>query len=131
MFSRIVPWNSHVSWRTIPNVDRSSSRDIARLSMPSIVIRPLVDLVEPHQQVDQGRLAGAGRSDDGDHLARLHDEVEVLDERHLGQVAERHVLELDAPGDGRPRPDELDLAALLALVEELEDPLGRGDRRTG
>ena len=88
----------------------------------------LVDLVEPHQQVDQGRLAGAGRSDDGDHLARLHDEVEVLDERHLGQVAERHVLELDAPGDVRPRPDELDLAALLAFVEELEDPLGRGDR---
>ena len=55
-----------------------------------------VDLVEPHQQVDQGRLARAGRSDDGDHLARLHDEVEVLDERHLGQVAERNTFELDA-----------------------------------
>ena len=41
MFSRMVPWNSHVSWRTIPNVERSSLRDISRLSIPSIVIRPL------------------------------------------------------------------------------------------
>ena len=95
MFSRIVPWKSHVSWRTIPNVERSSSRDISRLSIPSTAIRPLVDLVEAHQQVDQGRLAGAGRPDDGDRLARLDDEVEVLDERHVGQVAERDVLELD------------------------------------
>ena len=30
-----------------------------------------VDLVEAHQQVDERRLAGAGRADDGDRLARL------------------------------------------------------------
>ena len=98
MFSRIVPWNSHVSWRTIPNVERSSSRDISRLSMPSMRMPPVVDLVEAHQQVDQGRLAGAGRPDDGHRLAGLDDEVELLDERHVGQIAERDVLE------ARPRP---------------------------
>ncbi len=35
----------------------------------------------------------------------LDDEVQVVDERHVGQVAERHVLELDAPGD---RPADAD-----------------------
>ena len=59
----------------------------------------LIDLVEPHEQVDQRGLAGAGRSDDGDRLAGFDDEVEVLDERDVGQVAERDVLELDPPGD--------------------------------
>ena len=32
---------------------------------------PGVDLVEAHQQVDERRLAGAGRADDGDRVARL------------------------------------------------------------
>ena len=96
--------------------------------MPSMQMRPVVDLVEAHQQVDQGRLAGAGRPDDGDRLARLDDQVEVLDERDVGQVAERDVLELDPPGDRAADPGERDVRRLLGLVEQLEHPLGRGDR---
>ena len=87
----------------------------------------VVDLVEAHQQVHEGRLAGPGRTDDRHRLAGLDHEVQVLDERHLRQVAERHVLERDPTRDGRPSTDQLDVAALLALVEELEDPLRGGD----
>ena len=67
----------------------------SRMSTPSIVMRPAVDLVEPHQQVDERRLAGAGRPDDRDRGARRDLEVEVVDERRLGLVAERHVRQLD------------------------------------
>ena len=68
---------------------------------------PAVDLVEAHQQVHEGRLAGPGRPDDGDRLAGLDDEVQVVDERRVGQVAERHALELDLAPDrpaGSRRP---------------------------
>ena len=40
MFSAIVPLKSQVSWRTIPVLERSSSRVIDAMSMPSRVIRP-------------------------------------------------------------------------------------------
>ena len=77
MFSRIVPWNSHVSWRTIPNDRRRSSR--VMVAGVDAVDRdpPAVELVEPHQQVDERRLAGPGRTDDGDGHAGLDVEVEV------------------------------------------------------
>ena len=71
------------------------------MSTPSSVIAPAVDLVEAHEQVDERRLAGAGRADDRDRLARLGVEVEVLDERRVGLVAERDVLEGDRPVDVR------------------------------
>ena len=103
MFSRIVPLNSQVSWSTIPNVPpqvvAASSRGCRS---PSTVIRPAVDLVEAHQQVDERRLAGAGGPDDGDRLARLDDQVQVLDERRVGLVAERDALERDPAGGLAP-----------------------------
>ena len=46
-----------------------------------------VELVEPHDQVDERGLAGAGRADDGDRLARLGDERQVLDQRLVRVVA--------------------------------------------
>ena len=52
-----------------------------------------VELVEPHDEVDERRLAGAGRPDDGDGLTGAHRQVEVLDERLVGRVGEGHVLE--------------------------------------
>ncbi len=88
-----------------------------------------VELVEPHDEVDEGRLAGAGGSDDGHGLTGAHRQVEVLDERLVGRVGEGHALErhgtvrvLDA---GR-----LDGVGLLLVgVEDLEHALGRGDAR--
>ena len=91
---------------------------------------PAVDLVEAHQQVDEGRLAGAGRPDDGDRLAGVGDEVEVLDERLVGLVAERDVLERRPRRAAAVRHVRRDrVGDLLGLVEELEHALGRGDGR--
>ena len=40
---------------------------------------PTVDFIETHQQVDQGRLAGAGWADNRDHLSWFDVDVHVLD----------------------------------------------------
>ena len=48
----------------------------------------LVDVVEAHQQVDDGRLARPGRPDDRDRLPWPHLEIEIGDERLLRLVAE-------------------------------------------
>ena len=85
-----------------------------------------VDLVEAHEQVDERRLAGAGRPDDGDRLAGRDVEIEVVDERLVRLVAERDALEGDRAA-GPPEDVGLDrVGDLLALVDQLEDPLGRG-----
>jgi hypothetical protein len=93
---------------------------------------PGVDLVEAHEQVDDRGLARAGRSDDGDRLARRDVEREVLDERLVGLVGEEHVLERDAARSVRRR-GRLErrgkIGRLLVGVEELEDALGRGEAR--
>ncbi len=52
-------------------------------------------LEEPEQQVDQGRLAGAGLADQADALAGLDLEVDAMDHAALGPVAEAQGLELD------------------------------------
>ena len=54
-----------------------------------------VDVIEPHEQVDEGGLAAAGGADDGDALAGLDVQRQALDERAVGQIAERDVLDLD------------------------------------
>ena len=88
-----------------------------------------VDLVEPHQQVDQGGLAGAGRPDDRDRLARLDGQRHVLDQRPVRRVAERHVVELDPAADSG-RPGWLGrVGLLLGGVQQREHPLGRRDAR--
>src|SRR5207253_6435223 len=46
--------------------------------------RAAIDLVEAHEQIDDGRLAGARRANDRDRLSRRNIEAEVLDERLLG-----------------------------------------------
>ena len=55
----------------------------------------LVDVIEPHQQIHDGGLAGTSRTDDRHRLARLDTDVHVIDEGLVGQVAERHVVEHD------------------------------------
>ena len=59
---------------------------------------PAGHVVEARDQVDQARLARAGRAQDGHRLARLGHEVDGLEHRVLvvAVVAEAHLLEGDA-----------------------------------
>ncbi len=53
-------------------------------------------VVEARDEVDEGGLAGAGVSDEGDGLAGLGGEGEVVEDRAIGVVAEGDGAELDA-----------------------------------
>ena len=101
MFSRIVPRNNQVSWRTIPIWDREIGPAHLGHVDPVKCDPARVEFVEPHDQVDQRRLAGAGRPDDCDRLTRFHAQREILDERAILVVSEVDVLELD-PAVGIP-----------------------------
>ncbi len=125
MLSQIVPPNSQVSCSTMPMRLRNASRRIAVMSTPSIVIRPRIQLVEAQDEVDQRRLARTGRADDGDGVARLGDQRQVLDQRLVRLVAERHVLELDPPAALGRQLRIGRVGSLLRGVEQVEDPLGR------
>ena len=80
---------------------RSSATGTSRVSTPPTSTRPRGRVVEARQQVEQRRLAGAGRPADGDDLARL--DVEVDPAQHLGSAAvgEADVLEARRAA-GRP-----------------------------
>ena len=86
-----------------------------------------VDFVEAHQQVDNRRLACAGRSHDRDRLAGSRLQVEVGDQRLLRFVAERHVLE----GNGsaalalarQRRGNGCRIRDFFFRIEEFEDAL--------
>ena len=57
------------------------------------------DLVAAADERRDRRLAGAGVADEGDRLARLHVQVDVLEDRHALDVVEVDVVEVDAALD--------------------------------
>ena len=87
-----------------------------------------VDVVEAHEQVDEGRLAAAGWADDRDALAGSHVEIEIADERAFGRVGKAHVLDIDQScrigQDNRIRLVGQD----LVLGQQVEEAGGTGDR---
>ena len=56
---------------------------------------PALQIEEAQQQVDQGRLAGAGAADQADLFARRNMQRQALDDSGLATVAELHVVEHD------------------------------------
>jgi len=86
----------------------------------------VVDLVEAQEQVHERRLARAGGADDRHGLAGLDVQREVLDERSVRDVAERHVFERDVAARVLQHDRRDRVGLLLRLVEQLEDALGRG-----
>jgi len=85
-----------------------------------------VQLVEAHQQVDQGGLAAAGGAHDGHHLVGAHLQVQVVDQGALRCVAEAHMAKLHVAlrdHGGIPRR----IGPLLLLVQQGEHPLGPRD----
>src|SRR5439155_18943067 len=88
--------------------------------------RAAVDLVEAHEQFDDGRLAGARRANDRDRLSRRNIEAEVLDERLLGLIAEGHAVERDPARRRRQRATADAVRKLLGRGQEFEEaPRGR------
>ena len=56
-------------------------------------ISTFLDMIEPIQQADDGSLPAAGVTDDGDRLARLHGEGDVLQDIPVVNVGEIHLVE--------------------------------------
>ncbi len=98
------------------------------MSTPSTRMRPGVDVVEPHQQIHQRRLARAGRPDDRHRAARFGHQRQVLDHRCAGPVAEVDVLGT-RPGPRGRRPGRQRHGRVRRLflgVEQIENPLRAG-----
>ena len=55
----------------------------SRMSVPSMVTRPSVDVVETGDEVHQSRLPAAAHADEGNHLARPDVQVDVFQDRCL------------------------------------------------
>ena len=92
------------------------------------------NLVEAHQQVDHGGLAGAGRADDSHLLAGLHGRGEVVDDGLVRVVAEAHVAEFHVAAHRlrlavRADAQQRLLAGFVGqfrLLKEAEDAFGCG-----
>ena len=89
---------------------------------------PALQIVEAHEQLHHGGLAGAGGAHNGHLLAGLHRGGEVPDDQALAVlVAELHVVEHNVALDVQIRGAQLGLLpGFLLLVQELENPLGGG-----
>ena len=98
MLSRIEPLNRKASCGTTASCSRSEPGVTLRRSWPSMSTAPSSGVVEARQQLDDGRLAGAGGADEGDRAARqVCAKLDVV--QHVAAaVAEAHV------GEVRPRP---------------------------
>ena len=115
--------------REQPGVLKHHAEDPAHLvprQVPGVDVldpdRPRIDLVEAHQEVDDGGLARPGGTHDGDSLPRRDLQAEVLDQRFLRLVAEGHPFQADPAGDRGKRERVGPIEVLLGGVKELEDP---------
>ena len=85
-----------------------------------------VDVVEPGNQVHHGGLAGAGGAHQGDGLAGLHVQVEVLQDVDFPIVGEGHIVKGDTARNGRQLGGAGGVVHGDGLVDHLEDALQVG-----
>mmetsp|Transcript_73984 Transcript_73984/g.173688 ORF Transcript_73984/g.173688 Transcript_73984/m.173688 type:complete len:360 (-) Transcript_73984:725-1804(-) len=115
------------------------------LHQPNLVAQPLgvvlqdvhpvnedgstLHVIEPLDEIDKGRLAAPGLTDEGERLARGQIDAEAVHDLHLGArgIVEVNVLEHDVPVDAVGG----DVATVIVdgrhAVEQLEDATGSAD----
>src|SRR5260370_5969795 len=88
-----------------------------------------IDFVEAHQQIDQGGLARACRTDNGDPLSWLDIDIHILHQDGIFFIAKLDMLELDCRLWMLKNLRISGLRYLLLLIEQLKDMLSRRHRR--
>ena len=82
-----------------------------------------IDIVEPHQQIDQRCLSTAGRTDNCYHLAVFYIQIKILDQLFLRCVGERHMFQTDmAHVIFRQRFCRLRIRNLRFLIDQFKHP---------
>src|SRR5574340_1067459 len=94
--------------------------------MPIDADGPGIDVVEAHQQFDDGRLAGAGRPNDGNPLAALYFGGEITDHDFIRVVAKADMVEFDFALQLGILHGIDGIRDFLRLVKEGKHPLGSG-----
>ena len=87
--------------------------------------------VELRQQVDDRGLAAAGVADQGDGLARLGDDVDLVQDAALGGVAEADLVELDPAVEAGQVLGGGVVPPFRRGIEDAEDAFGAGHGREG
>ena len=82
------------------NAQRAPQVGLSNLVDVDAVIADLAvrQIIEPVNQVGDSSLSGAGRTDEGDLLAGLGVERDVMQDLFIRRITEVHVIEHDAPG---------------------------------
>ena len=83
---------------------------------------PAVDVIEPHEQLDHGSLAGARRADDGNFLPGPHLGAEILDNDFIRIIAKTDVIEFHAAIQAFGRNRVCHGLFLFLFVEKFEYP---------
>src|SRR5712691_2725346 len=81
------------------------------------------DVIETCHQVDQGRLPGAGRANNGQALTGWHVQGEVLQDGRAGLVMKRDVAKLDLPAHARQRHWKGVFLDMNLRIQDLDDML--------
>ncbi|MCY1217324.1 hypothetical protein D9M72_292310 [compost metagenome] len=87
---------------------------------------PRIELVEPHHEVDQRGLAGAGGADDCHGMPGLGREGQILDQGLVRRITEGHMLELHVAVGLGGQVLGGGLGILLLRIQEFEDTLRGG-----
>ena len=88
--------------------------------------RAIVHIVKAHQQIDEGGLSAAGRTNDGHPLTGHYLQIQILDQRLLGHIGEIHIQQFHLAHLGRVG-NILGVGCFLGLIQQIKDPLGAGD----
>ena len=88
----------------------------------------LIHVVKAHKQVDDCGFPCAGRTDNGDRLAGLCLQLQVMQDRLARYITKGHVLDLHMSAAILQRQRVGSVGAFLALFKQLEDALRRGER---